>query len=67
MSSEGAERTSVAELLSRARERLDRLTPEEAWAAATLRRFGLDTTDVIGGVQGWRAAGEPLIAAGAEP
>ena len=29
-------------------------------AAATLRRFGLDSCDVIGGVQEWMAAGLPL-------
>jgi rhodanese-related sulfurtransferase len=29
-------------------------------AASTLRRFGLDSCDVIGGVQGWMAAGLPL-------
>jgi len=29
-------------------------------AAATLRRFGLDSCDVIDGVQGWTAAGLPL-------
>jgi rhodanese-related sulfurtransferase len=29
-------------------------------AAATLRRFGLDATDVIGGAQAWRAEGMPL-------
>jgi len=29
-------------------------------AAATLRRFGLDSFDVIDGVQGWMAAGLPL-------
>jgi rhodanese-related sulfurtransferase len=29
-------------------------------AAATLRRFGLDSCDVIGGVQDWMAAGLPL-------
>jgi rhodanese-related sulfurtransferase len=28
--------------------------------AATLRRFGLDSCDVIDGVQGWKAAGLPL-------
>jgi rhodanese-related sulfurtransferase len=28
-------------------------------AAATLRRFGLDATDVVGGFQAWRAAGLP--------
>jgi rhodanese-related sulfurtransferase len=31
-------------------------------AAATLRRFGLDAADVIGGVQLWRAEGLPLDA-----
>jgi rhodanese-related sulfurtransferase len=35
-------------------------------AAATLRRFGLDACDVIGGVQGWMAADLPLRAATAE-
>lgn len=34
-------------------------------AAATLRRFGLDSCDVIDGVQGWMAAGLPLEAAAA--
>jgi rhodanese-related sulfurtransferase len=29
-------------------------------AAATLRQFGLDAADVIGGVQVWKAAGLPL-------
>ena len=29
-------------------------------AAATLQRFGLNATDVIGGAQAWRAAGLPL-------
>jgi rhodanese-related sulfurtransferase len=29
-------------------------------AAATLRRFGLESCDVIGGVQDWMAAGLPL-------
>jgi rhodanese-related sulfurtransferase len=29
-------------------------------AAATLRRFGLDSCDVIDGVEGWMAAGLPL-------
>jgi rhodanese-related sulfurtransferase len=29
-------------------------------AAATLRRFSLESCDVIGGVQGWMAAGLPL-------
>ena len=30
---------------------------QSSLAAATLRRFGLDATDVIGGAQAWRAAG----------
>jgi rhodanese-related sulfurtransferase len=29
-------------------------------AAATVRAFGVDATDVIGGAQGWIAAGLPL-------
>ncbi|MEA2199358.1 MAG: hypothetical protein QOJ25_3409 [Solirubrobacteraceae bacterium] len=33
---------------------------QSSLAAATLRRFGLDATDMIGGVQSWRAAGLPL-------
>jgi rhodanese-related sulfurtransferase len=35
---------------------------QSSLAAATLRRFGLDATDVIGGVQAWKAAGLPLEA-----
>jgi rhodanese-related sulfurtransferase len=35
-------------------------------AAATLRRFGLDSCDVIDGVQGWMAAGLPLEATSAQ-
>jgi rhodanese-related sulfurtransferase len=34
---------------------------QSSLAAATLRRFGIDATDVIGGAQAWRAAGLPLI------
>jgi rhodanese-related sulfurtransferase len=34
-------------------------------AAATLRRFGLDSCDVIDGVQGWMAVGLPLHPAAA--
>ena len=34
---------------------------QSSLAAATLRRFGLDATDVIGGVQSWRAEGLPLV------
>ena len=33
---------------------------QSSLAAATLQRFGLDATDVIGGAQAWRAAGLPL-------
>ena len=39
-------------------------------AAATLRRFDLDSCDVIGGVQDWMAAGlplEPTAASSTEP
>jgi rhodanese-related sulfurtransferase len=35
---------------------------QSSLVAATLRRFGLDATDVIGGAQGWLAAGLPLTA-----
>jgi rhodanese-related sulfurtransferase len=34
---------------------------QSSLAAATLRRLGLDATDLIGGVQSWRAAGLPLL------
>jgi rhodanese-related sulfurtransferase len=33
---------------------------QSSLAAATLRRCGIDATDVIGGVQSWRADGLPL-------
>jgi rhodanese-related sulfurtransferase len=33
---------------------------QSSLAAATLKRFGLDACDVIGGVQAWLAAGLPL-------
>jgi rhodanese-related sulfurtransferase len=33
---------------------------QSSLAAATLRRLGLDATDVIGGVQSWRTDGLPL-------
>ena len=33
---------------------------QSSLAASTLRRFGLDATDVVGGAQAWRAAGLPL-------
>ena len=34
---------------------------QSSLAAATLRQFGLDATDVIGGFQAWRDAGLPVI------
>jgi rhodanese-related sulfurtransferase len=37
---------------------------QSSLAAATLQRLGLDATDVIGGVQSWRAEGLPLEASG---
>jgi rhodanese-related sulfurtransferase len=43
---------------------------QSSLAAATLRRFGLDSCDVIDGVQGWMAAGlplEPTAASSAKP
>jgi rhodanese-related sulfurtransferase len=33
---------------------------QSSLAAANVRRFGLDATDVIGGFQAWRAAGLPV-------
>jgi rhodanese-related sulfurtransferase len=33
---------------------------QSSLAAATLQRFGLQVTDVIGGFQAWKAAGLPL-------
>jgi rhodanese-related sulfurtransferase len=33
---------------------------QSSLAAATLRRFGLDATDVVGGFQAWRGAGLPI-------
>ena len=33
---------------------------QSSLAAATVRRFGVDATDVIGGAQAWRAAGLPM-------
>ena len=33
---------------------------QSSLAAATLRRFGVDATDVIGGTQAWLAAGLPI-------
>lgn len=33
---------------------------QSSLAAATLRRFGVDATDVIGGVQAWREEGLPM-------
>jgi rhodanese-related sulfurtransferase len=36
---------------------------QSSLAAATLQRFGLDATDVIGGAQAWKGAGLPLESA----
>jgi rhodanese-related sulfurtransferase len=33
---------------------------QSSLAAATVRRFGVDATDVIGGFQAWRATGLPI-------
>ena len=33
---------------------------QSSLAAATLQRFGLQATDVIGGFQAWRDAGLPI-------
>jgi rhodanese-related sulfurtransferase len=33
---------------------------QSSLAAATVQRFGVDVTDVIGGFQAWRAAGLPV-------
>jgi rhodanese-related sulfurtransferase len=33
---------------------------QSSLAAATLKRFGLQATDVVGGFQAWRAAGLPV-------
>jgi rhodanese-related sulfurtransferase len=33
---------------------------QSSLAAATVRRFGVDATDVIGGFQAWRQAGLPV-------
>lgn len=40
---------------------------QSSLAAATLKRFGLDATDVIGGFQAWRAARLPVTSAGGLP
>ena len=37
---------------------------QSSLAAATLRRFGVDATDVEGGFQAWRAAGLPIATGG---
>jgi rhodanese-related sulfurtransferase len=37
---------------------------QSSLAAATLRRFGIDATDVVGGVEAWLAAGLPVERAG---
>jgi rhodanese-related sulfurtransferase len=33
---------------------------QSSLAAATVRRFGVDATDVVGGFQAWRDAGLPV-------
>jgi rhodanese-related sulfurtransferase len=33
---------------------------QSSLAAATVRRFGVDATDLVGGFQAWRAAGLPV-------
>jgi rhodanese-related sulfurtransferase len=40
---------------------------QSSLAAATLRRFGLEAGDVIGGFQAWRAAGLPVERTAVEP
>jgi rhodanese-related sulfurtransferase len=35
---------------------------QSSLAAATVRRFGVDATDVIGGFQAWRDEGLPVVA-----
>jgi rhodanese-related sulfurtransferase len=37
---------------------------QSSLAAATIRRFGVDATDVIGGFQAWRADGLPVDPSG---
>jgi rhodanese-related sulfurtransferase len=34
---------------------------QSSLAAATVRSFGVDATDVIGGFSGWRAAELPVV------
>jgi rhodanese-related sulfurtransferase len=34
---------------------------QSSLAAATLRRFGIDATDVVGGAQAWLGAGLPML------
>ena len=40
---------------------------QSSLAAATVRRFGVDATDVIGGFQAWRADGLPVEQGTADP
>jgi rhodanese-related sulfurtransferase len=35
---------------------------QSSLAAATVRRFGIEATDVIGGFQAWREEGLPVVA-----
>ena len=39
---------------------------QSSLAAATLRGFGIDATDVIGGFRAWQAGGLPVVAAAPE-
>ncbi|MDQ6804626.1 MAG: rhodanese-like domain-containing protein [Actinomycetota bacterium] len=39
---------------------------QSSLVAATLQRFGLDATDVIGGIQSWLAEGLPILSPSAE-
>jgi rhodanese-related sulfurtransferase len=34
---------------------------QSSLAAATLKRYGIDATDIIGGFQAWREAGLPIL------
>jgi len=40
---------------------------QSSLAAATLKRFGLDVTDMVGGFQAWKAAGLPVVSDLATP
>lgn len=40
---------------------------QSSLAAAVVKKFGLDATDVIGGLRAWKAAGEPITLSDAPP